>query len=749
MKTRLFTFFLYLLCTSFAMAHEGKLDARLKRLTLSAARGAATESSILRKRGEIIYVRVIASFAGRLDELSKAGAGIIYSRGNLAILEVPLDRLLDVASLPAVTYLEAPAPSMALLDKSSQVIGAIKAREQLGATGKGVIVGIVDSGIDWRHDDFRQSDGSTRIKYILDLSEPGPHYTGTIYTEAQINNALNGFGRVSETDASGHGTHVTGIIASDGTAESGYGDYAGIAPATDIVVVKATRDAKGREFFTDDQIVALGFIDSVAAVLGKPWVANLSLGGHSGAHDGTSPVERFIDMLTGPGIPGKVVVTVAGNDGDMAIHAQTTIASSSRQPVISFTLDPYVPNVGTGNDIVIVDGWYDGAKKIGVTLLSPSGRRYGPVLPGEVLPENGSAGQVTDEGTIYMWNGFYESGNEYRQGTNPFNGDREFYLQISDDDARQPATGQWQIEFSGSGGNIDVWISNATMDAYFVQGKVDDGKLAIPGTARNAITVGSFISKKSWEDLDGNRLTYDSQGLYAEGDLSVFSSPGPVRKGNYQKPEIAAPGQIVASSLSVNAPPTDDNSIFFSGNMTYPNALVNSDGFHGLNSGTSMAAPHVTGAVALVLEQYPDLTAIQVRDIITKSAEKDNRTGDTPNIFWGWGKLNVHDALLEDPDPEEEQPAFILHPPRPNPSFGTVKIEYVLPVLENMPVLHIVIYNALGRRVFETQRTGGTEFFWDGRDAAGTPVGSGVYFIRASFGGQDQYQKIAFLGMEK
>ncbi|MBN1481704.1 S8 family serine peptidase [candidate division KSB1 bacterium] len=749
MKICLFTFALYLLCSSFAMANVGKLDPRLQRLALAAESGTVTESSILRKRGEINFVRVIATFDGRVHELAHAGAGIIFFRENMAILEVPLTGLRDIANLPSITYMEAPTPSKALLDKSAQAISAIKAREQLGATGRGIIVGIVDSGIDWRHDDFRKPDGSTRIKYILDLSEPGPHYTGSIYTEAQINDALNGFGRVYETDASGHGTHVTGIVAGDGTAGTGYGDYAGIAPAADIVAVKATRDAEGREFFTDDQIVALAFIDSVADVLGKPWVANLSLGGHSGAHDGTSPVERFIDMLTGPGIQGKVVVTVAGNDGDMDIHAQATIESSPQLPVISFHLDPYIANVGTGNDIVILDGWYDGARKIGVTLISPSGNRYGPVLPGEVLPDDNSSGKVTNEGTIYMWNGFYESGNEYRQGTNPHNGDREFYLQISDDDARRPADGEWTLEFSGIGGDIDVWISNATMDAYFVQGKVDDGKLAIPGTARNAITVASFISKKSWDDLDGNRLTYDSQGLYSEGDLSAFSSPGPVRKGGYQKPEIAAPGQIIVSALSVDAPPTNENSIFFSGNISYPNALVNNDGFHGLNSGTSMAAPHVTGAVALLLEQTPELSTIQVRDLITKSADSNSKTGAVPNTLWGWGKLNIHDALLTDPDPEEEQPVFMLHPPWPNPFVGTVKIEYDLPVLENMPALQIVIFNALGRRVKEIQKFGGLEFNWDGRDDSGTPVGSGVYFIQASFGRQKQLQKVVFLGMEK
>ncbi|MBN1465864.1 S8 family serine peptidase, partial [candidate division KSB1 bacterium] len=610
-----------------------------------------------------------------------------------------------------------------------------------------------DSGIDWRHDDFLTPDGATRIKYILDLSETGPVYGGTVYTEDQINAGLAGFGSIDQVDISGHGTHVAGIAVSDGASDYGYGDYAGIAPEADIVIVKATRDRQGSEFYSTDQILALAFIDSVAHILGKPWVANLSLGGHSGAHDGTSPVERYIDKITGPGIPGKAVVTVAGNDGDRDVHAKISISPGNDEPAISFEIESFTPNVGPSNDVVEMTGWYDGARKIGITLIAPSGNRYGPVLPSQVFPGNSS--HPSADGSIYIWNGFYftDSGEDGQPGANPYNGDREFYISISDDDQSvRPAAGEWRIEFSGTGGLIDMWLANSTMDAYFVLGKVDDGKLTIPGTARHSITVGSFISKKSWQDLDGNRLTFDSQGDLAAGQLSPFSSPGPVRKADYQKPDMAAPGQIIASTFSANSPPTNSYSIFQSGDPNLPHALINSDGYHALSSGTSFAAPHVAGAVALILEQNAELSVVQIKDILQRAADTDQWVGDAPNISWGWGKLNVFKALLI--DPEEEPPTLLrLYPAAPNPFMGRTRITFDLPLLENIPSTRIVIYNALGRKVCtlvdEVKNSGSHTVYWNGCDEGGKAVGKGVYFIRLTFGANEITKKALFLGIEK
>ncbi len=733
------------LCLANGYAGIGKLGPRLGRIALHPEKSQFPDPGLLKKNGEE-NIRVVVTFDDGVDDMRRIGASVICSRGDIAVVSVPASKLEALSSLPSVVYIESPLPAAPQLDQSTQIIQAVKARNLRGVTGRNVIVGIIDSGIDYTHDDFRKADGSTRIKYLLDLSTSGTVYGGRVYTEEDINDALNGMGTVDEIDASGHGSHVAGIAAGDGNVGAGYGDYAGVAPQADLVVVKATRDDKGREFLTVDQILALTFIDSIAEVLGEPYVANLSLGGHNGAHDGTSSTERFIDNLVGPGKPGKVVITVAGNDGEADVHARVSVAANENS-IISFNINSYQPQGGAGNDMVVLDGWYDGAASIGVKLISPSGKSYGPVQPGNVLDRR------TDEGAIYVWNGFYENGGSYQPGVNPLNGDREFYIQVTDEEAQKwPAPGEWRIELSGSGGVVDAWIANATMDASFVQGKADDGKLSIPGTARNAITAAAFISKKNWYDLDGNHLTFDSNGEYEKGDIAGFSSPGPVRKGGYQKPEIAAPGQIIVSAYSEQAPPSSPYSIFSQTDPRYPNALINKDGDHGLSSGTSMAAPHVAGAVALILELFPDLTAPQVKEMLIKAANTDLHVGQTPNNYWGWGKLDVYKALQISPD-EETPTKLMLHFPTPNPFLNQTRIDFDLPIVENIGKVRIDIYNAVGQKVRtlvdEEKNVGSHTVYWDGRDGFASPVGGGIYFVQMKFGNSKIVKKVVFLGRYK
>ena len=743
MKKYCIIFLLFVLCAANGFAGINKLGPRLARLATNPE--AATRNSGLYKNGDgELYVRVIVTSRGSLDDIRRLGGVVLSHRGDIAVVSVPSNKLEMISDLPGVVYVEAPWPAKAQLDQSAVQIQAVKTRNQLGLTGRNVIIGIIDSGIDFTHYDFRKPDGSTRIKYVLDLGKSGPTYGGTAYDEQDINNALNGLGDFAEMDASGHGTHVAGIAAGDGSIGAGFGDYAGVAPEADLVIVKATRDDGGSEFFSSDQILALTFIDSVAKVLGEPYVANLSLGGHSGAHDGTSVMERFIDSLTGVGKPGKVVVTVAGNDGEADVHAKAAVAGDD---VISINIESYFPQSGDGNDMIVLDGWYDGGYSVGVKLISPAGKSYGPVSPSDVLDRN------TDEGTVYIWNGYYANSGSYQPGINPFNGDRELYIQISDDGAaKTPATGEWRIEFSGSGGAVDMWISSATMDAGFVQGNVADGKVAIPGTARNAITTGAFISKKNWYDLDGNHLTFDANGDYEKGDIAGFSSSGPVRKGGYQKPDITAPGQIIASSYSIQAPPSSPYSVFAQTDPRYPNALINEDGEHGLSSGTSMAAPHVTGAVALLLEDSPDLTVVQVKEMLTVSAAVDHFVGSAPNNSWGFGKLDVYSALQITPG-DETPSALQLHNPAPNPFVNQTRIAFDVPLLETISTVQIKIYNALGQYVRtlvdEKRGVGAYVIYWDGRNSRGAAVGGGVYLLQMKVGNSKIVKKIVFLGRNK
>ena len=726
---RVYRFFVLLLCA----ALPGGAAVISPRLHLQNIR---RHSGALYKTGSEPMVETILTRQAGLPLLLPAEARIRFAKSDLMFVDMPLSALDAVSRLAAVRYIEENAVSRLCLDKSAVTIQAPLARARFQVTGRNVIVGIVDSGIDWSHHDLRDGAGKTRIKYILDLSETGPYYGGRIFTEAEINAALQTGSTLAHHDYSGHGSHIAGIAAGDGSETAEPGTYAGIALEADIVAVKATRDRLGTNFRVRDQIIALTFIDSVAAVLQKPYVANLSFGGHSGAHDGTAVVERYIDQLVGPNKPGKAVVTVAGNDGEKDIHA--FVQSSSAGGEMDVLIPGYSAQVGSDNDYVQIDGWYSGVKKVAITVISPGGATYGPV----------SAGQYTDkkggEGSVYIWNGFYEEKEGYISGTNPFNGDREFYIEIGDAaGASPPRQGTWQILLKGDATDVHAWISSTTLNAGFSLGRNDNYKVSIPGTSKNGICVAAYTTKEVWDDMDGHHLTIDTRGTIQIGAIASFSSPGPARYSTPRKPDLAAPGQIIGSTFSRDALPDNGSSIFVSGSREYPNAFILGDRVHALSSGTSMAAPHVAGVIALILQKHPEASAGQIRSILAATAQLNS--GDDVKR-WGWGRVDAFAALQADPSQESSAELQWLQA-YPNPFTDRTRIDFQLPIdREGSKSVRIRLVNTLGQHIKwlldEVRTAGSYSLFWDGRDDLGYRLASGIYLIELEYAGKRQVQKV-------
>ncbi len=668
---------------------------------------------------------------------------ILVKREHFSVVQVPVTAILDLLKDPDLIYAELPSPARVCLDQSLPQIRIPQVWEQTTLSGKGVIVGIIDSGIDIRHPAFRNADGSTRIHTILDLSVPGNRYGGTIYDRHDIDQTLLYNSPFSHKDQTGHGTHVAGIAGGSGKSGGRAEAYSGIAYESDLVIVKATRDRDGINFQSSDQLIALAFIDSVAKAEGQPYVANLSFGGHAGAHDGTALVERYINSLVGVGRPGKAIVTVAGNDGEDEIHAQVNLTNQASRQEISFVIDSFISNAGSANDYVQFDGWYPGTAQVSVSLISPSGQTFGPVRSGQVLDKQGS------DGAVYIWNGFYEDSDLYYRGVNPFNGDKEIYIELEDKQSTHPPEpGEWTLVVQGEEAQVDFYIANHSFDVEFDQGKISTGKISIPGTAQSVITVGSYCSKKVWNDIDGNRLTLDTQGTLKQGDLSPFSSSGPTRD-NRIKPEVVAPGQIVGSALSGDALPTENLSIFYSSSSSYPYAFWLPDSAYGLSSGTSMAAPHVAGLVALILEKYPEANATQIKTMLTASTRIDGFVGQTPNHLWGYGKLDARTVFQIEPG-QDPPLQFVLENPYPNPFEQLVRLSFELPISLNEKTVTLEIFNSMGQRVRMLFRgspgIGDHHYHWDGHDDRGRGLASGVYFIRLQVQNDTFVKKVAFLG---
>ncbi|MCG8456314.1 MAG: S8 family serine peptidase, partial [Holophagales bacterium] len=297
--------------------------------------------------------------------LEELGVRVRTQIEGIATLDVLPERLADLLQVERVVAISLPKVFEPILETSVPTTGVDDLRSQTagvfsGNTGDGVIVGVVDSGIDLDHPNFRHPNGSTRLLYVLDQT------TGATCTAVDID--ANSCTQVDIASALGHGTHVTGIAAGNGAAPGPGGmPYAqvGMAPEADIIFVKTS-------WVGDDIIDAMQFIFDKANALAQPVVINLSLGTHAGAHDGTDEMEEYIDtMVTAQN--GRAVVIAAGNEREDEIHAERPTKHMVSVVGPDFEVQPYQQLAGIGNDSFLIAGYYRATDDLLVHLWSPTG----------------------------------------------------------------------------------------------------------------------------------------------------------------------------------------------------------------------------------------------------------------------------------------------------------------------------------------------------------------------------------------
>jgi subtilisin family serine protease len=563
--------------------------------------------------------------------LAALKAKIVNQIGNIAVVTMPLAAINDLAAEPFVGYIEASRMNKPYNDAGNVAIGATTARTTEGVDGTGVIVGVVDSGIDTKHDDFRNPDGSTRILYVLDFASPGDTnqdgvpdgpdaYGGTEWTAAEINSANGGGTAVVQVDPNGHGTHVSGSATGNGRATNGAvpaGIYAGVAPKADIIFVKGVAsDASG---FPNDYVVnGLSYIFDKAATAGKPCVINLSLGGHYSPHDGSSNYEQSVANFVGTGKNGKIICCANGNEGADNIHAGATVTQGGNQST-SFT-------VSSGVSTVVINLWYEGSDSFGVVAQTPGGAPSPTQNPGDTFQST-----PQPDGTVIQ----IEHSNN-----NANNNDKEVLIYLfNPSGAVTPGT--WNFSLAGTTVSSGRWDAWAVSGCVFASNLEADRSVGSPATSNNVIGVGSFITKNSWQSLDGN--TWSNAALIP-GAPSSFSSLGPTRDGR-QRPHLLAPGELIMSVHSIAAPGSGQYSIFSPPGGQSNDFFLSRDGKHAITQGTSMASPHITGLVALMLQKNPNLDSTTVISALTSTADVDGQTGAVPNTKAGYGKADAVGAL--------------------------------------------------------------------------------------------------------
>jgi hypothetical protein len=304
----------------------------------------------------------------------------------------------------------------------------------------------------------------------------------------------------------------------------------------------------------------------------------------------------------------------------------------------------YTRGSQSDDDLMLLQAFYSPQDTFAVTLQRPDGTRLDLGF-GEVAASLGAAGGVvayngTARGDSIM--GGFESSSGFSTSTTHY-----YTAFIGEwlDGAAAPATGTWRLIFRKIGGSgsglVDAYIPFLLLNTepYFTTGGTNRRLVQSPADGERVIAVGGYHGFASWRGFDGEDWSLAPLSVWPANELLFFSSPGPTRDGRL-KPEIVAPG-VALSAMSRDA--------FFGGDERF----VSPDSAHVLEAGTSMSAPHVTGAVALMLSVYHNLTPEQAIDALQSGARRDAFTsrpftGDpnsSPNASWGFGKLDVAAAV--------------------------------------------------------------------------------------------------------
>lgn len=530
---------------------------------------------------------LIVKHSESLLGLEELGIIIYPLLNNYSILTVPETLIDTISELPQIEYIEKPKRLFFAINQAKAVSCIDYVQIEGSAynpylTGKGVIVAVIDSGIDYYHDDFRNEDGTTRILKLWDQA------SDRIYTREEINEALKENGRaaaravVPSVDGSGHGTAVAGIAAGNGRENNG--QYRGVAFESDLIIVKLGVPAPEGFPRTTELMKAVDYVVKEAAAYRMPVAINISLGNTYGSHEGTSLLETYIDAVSNF---GRAVIAVGtGNEGSKGGHISGTLTAGRLQNV-ELSISPYETGFG-------VQIWKAYTDMFQISLIAPSGREFGPLLP-----ESGA--QTLDYENMKLLI-YYGEPSPYSQA-------QEIYFEFIPVN-HYLSSGIWTFRLTPVkivDGRFDFWLPSSSIlnqSTYFL-GSTQDTTLTIPSTASMVISVGAYD---------------DSYQLYAD-----FSGRGYTRVTDQVKPDLAAPG------VNITAP--------------------RNGGGYAPVTGTSFATPLVTGSAALLMEwgivqgNDPFLYGEKVKAYLKRGARQLPGFTQWPNPQLGYGALCVRDSL--------------------------------------------------------------------------------------------------------
>ncbi|XZH04902.1 S8 family peptidase [Clostridium perfringens] len=513
----------------------------------------------------VLYGDNFLRFKNSVDAIGAKVEDLGYGFGILIIKVNDLNRIIELEGLQ---YIELPKILYTSAYDSNRASCIPSVWNNYNLTGEGILVGFLDTGIDYTHNAFKDANGNTRIEYIYDLEN------GVVYDKNKINEALKSedpFSIVPEIDLSGHGTHVAGIACAGGNINF---DNYGVAYKSSIAMVKITGENSLRAALSTQLMRGLKFLMDKSNEINKPLVVNISLSTNDGSHNGSSLLEKYIQTFTQ--LQKAVIVVAAGNEGNSAHHVGGKMKKEEDLDL----------NIGDGEKGIILDFFKPVLVDVSVEVISPTGISTGPMELSESYKE-----RFVGREKIVV----------YSTGPKPF--DIQGQTTISILPLGDTITsGGWRIivrKLNNYEGYFDIWLPIAeglNERTRFLQPSVYN-TLGIPATVEGVISVGSYN--------------------FLNNNLSAFSGRGVVRPEWLIKPDLVAPGENILST-------------------------VEEQGFD-TKSGTSMAAPQVSGICALLFEwgiirnNDPFLYGERIKYYLIKGAKRTIFGEAYPNPDLGYG----------------------------------------------------------------------------------------------------------------
>lgn len=538
-------------------------------------------------------LEVIIKFHGDLDEIARQLDGIPEQLNeNYAILTIPLTSFSKLFTVPGVEYFEMPKSMAYMMQRSMEksCIPPVQRERSFGLRGNGVLVAIIDSGIDYTHPDFRNADGSSRILYLWDQSlegTPPPGFgVGRLFTKEELDAALaspDPYSLAPTRDVIGHGTAVAGIAAGNGRSSDGR--EVGAAPEAELLVVKLERSEAIGFALSTAIMRGVKFALDTAQALERPVAINISNGTNDGAHDGNSLFEQYLNSVSER---WKSVICVAtGNEGSSGHHFYG-VAAEKRTNYAEMV-------VGENVRSLYITLWKNFADSIEYELIAPSGQSTGNIAATQSVTIT-----ALDRVQVSV---LYGQPNHYTTS-------QEVYFSLNAIGDAIPQ-GLWRLAYTGNvvvDGRFDIWLpmtDAVTRQTAFLIPNIQN-TITIPATAYKVISVGAYNSLLNTStDFSGRGMPYGRYG---------------------QKPDLVAPGVNIMSTKT--------------------------GGGYDQFTGTSIATPFVTGSAALMLEwgnvqgNDPFLYGERVKAFLCRNATKSfPRT--YPNPEWGYGALNLCNTMSE------------------------------------------------------------------------------------------------------